>query len=174
MKRLKNQDINIKFFTNREKVIVINALRDNYQLKELLGILDMARSSYSYQSISIRTDKYADLKDKAKNIFDESSSRYGYRRIHCVLKSLGTRISEKVVRRIMKEENLVVPYIKKRKYNSYKGEISLGVDNILNRDFHADKINSKWLTDRIPAGKVYLSHIIDCFDELPVSWTIRT
>lgn len=78
----------------------------------------------------------------------------------------------------MKEENLVVPYIKKRKYNSYKGEISPGVDNIVNRDFHADKINSKWLTDitefHIPAGKVYLSPIIDCFDGLPVSWTIGT
>ena len=34
----------------------------------------------------------------------------------------------------------------------------------------------KWLTDitefHIPAGKIYLSPIIDCFDELPVSWTI--
>lgn len=34
----------------------------------------------------------------------------------------------------------------------------------------------KWVTDisefRIPAGKVYLSPIIDCFDGLPVAWTI--
>ena len=174
----KDQGINIKFLTNREKAIVINALRDNYQLKELLEILNMAKSSYSYQSISIKTDKYANLRVKIKNIFNESSSRYGYRRIHCVLNSLGTIISEKVVRKIMKEENLIVPYIKKKKYNSYKDEISPGVDNIVNRDFHADKINSKWLTDitefHIPAGKVYLSPIIDCFDGLPVSWTIGT
>ena len=36
----------------------------------------------------------------------------------------------------------------------------------------------KWLTDltefHIPAGKVYLSPIIDCFDGLPVSWCIGT
>ena len=35
-----------------------------------------------------------------------------------------------------------------------------------------------WLTDitefHIPAGKVYLSPIIDCFDGLPVSWTVGT
>jgi transposase InsO family protein len=35
-----------------------------------------------------------------------------------------------------------------------------------------------WLTDisefQIPAGKVYLSPIIDCFDGLVVSWTIGT
>ena len=38
--------------------------------------------------------------------------------------------------------------------------------------------NEKWLTDitefAIPAGKVYLSHIVDCFDGLLVNWTIST
>lgn len=38
--------------------------------------------------------------------------------------------------------------------------------------------NLKWLTDitefHIPAGKIYLSLILDCFDGLPVSWTIGT
>lgn len=76
----------------------------------------------------------------------------------------------------MKEENLVVKTIKKKKYNSYMGEISPAVDNLIKRDFHSDKPNAKWLTDitefHIPAGKIYLSPIIDCFDGLPVSWTI--
>jgi transposase InsO family protein/transposase-like protein len=174
----KEQGINIKFLTNREKAMVINALRDSYQLKELLEIINMAKSSYCYQNISIKFDKYADLRVKVKEIFDESKSTYGYRRIHSVLKSLGVVISEKVVRMIMKEDGLIVPYIKKKRYNSYKGEISPEVENIVNRDFYADKINSKWLTDitefHIPAGKVYLSPIIDCFDGLPVSWTIGT
>lgn len=75
----------------------------------------------------------------------------------------------------MKEGNLVVPNIKRKKYSSYKGEISPEVENIVNREFHADKPNNKWLTDitefHISAGKVYLSPIIDCFDGLPVSWT---
>lgn len=174
----KDQGINLQFLTNREKAIIINALRDSYQLKELLEILSMAKSSYSYQVISINTDKYVDLRIKIKHIFDESSSRYGYRCIHSVLKSAGTTVSEKVVRMIMNEENLIVPYIKRKRYSSYKGEISPEVENIINRNFHADKINIKWLTDitefHIPAGKVYLSPIIDCFDGLPVSWTIGT
>jgi transposase InsO family protein len=38
--------------------------------------------------------------------------------------------------------------------------------------------NEKWLTDitefQIPAGKVYLSPVIDCFDGLVVSWSIGT
>ena len=35
-----------------------------------------------------------------------------------------------------------------------------------------------WLTDtrefHIPAGKAYLSPVIDCFDRMPVAWTIGT
>lgn len=43
-----------------------------------------------------------------------------------------------------------------------------GTGNLLNRDFTALAPNEKWLTDisefQIPAGKVYLSPMIDCFD----------
>lgn len=50
--------------------------------------------------------------------------------------------------------------------------------NLINRDFQAGTPNEKWLTDitafQIPAGKVYLSPLIDCFDGLVVSWTIGT
>lgn len=174
----KDKGINIKLLTNREKATIINALRDTYKLNLLLEILEMAKSSYSYQVISLNNDKYFALRIKVKNIFNESSSRYGYRRIHSVLKVTGITVSEKVVRSIMNSENLEVPRVKRKRYSSYKGEISPPVENIINRDFHADKINSKWLTDitefHIPAGKVYLSPIIDCFDGLPVSWTIGT
>lgn len=59
------------------------------------------------------------------------------------------------------------------KYSSYAGEISPAIPNLVNRDFHADAPNTKWLTDitefSIPAGKVYLSPIIDCFDWLVVA-----
>ena len=78
----------------------------------------------------------------------------------------------------MKEESLKVRKVEHRRYSSYQGEISPEVENIIKRDFHADQPNKKWLTDitefHIPAGKIYLSPIIDCFDGLPVSWTIGT
>jgi len=78
----------------------------------------------------------------------------------------------------MEGEQLIVPYKKKRNYSSYKGEINPAPENIINSDFHADTPNTKWLTDltefHIPAGKAYLSPIIDCFDGMVVSWTIGT
>ena len=167
-----------KALTNREKAMVIGALRDSYPIKELLSVFRMAKSSYYYQESRISApDKYAELREEIRRDFSESGCCYGYRRIHGSLRNDGIVVSEKVVRRIMHEENLVVPARKSRKYSSYKGEITPAVPNLINRDFHADKPNEKWLTDitefHIPAGKVYLSPIIDCFDGLPVSWTIR-
>lgn len=59
----------------------------------------------------------------------------------------------------MNEEQLIVKAARKRKYNSYKGEITPEVDNIIKRDFSAKKPNEKWLTDitefHIPAGKIF-------------------
>ena len=95
--------------------------------------------------------------------------------------ALGRRhmhISEKVVQRLMKQECLVVAANKRRRYGSYLGEISPAPENLINRNFQAGDPNEKWLTDitefQIPAGKVYLSPMIDCFDGLVVSWTIGT
>ena len=73
---------------------------------------------------------------------------------------------------------MVVAATKRRRYGSYLGEISPAPDNLINRDFQAAAPNEKWLTDitefQIPAGKVYLSPMIDCFDGLVISWTIGT
>ncbi|MBR6012156.1 MAG: hypothetical protein IK062_00060 [Selenomonadaceae bacterium] len=39
------------------------------------------------------------------------------------------------------EENREVKIKRTRKYNSYKGEITPAVENLISRDFHADKSN---------------------------------
>ncbi|MBQ3559857.1 MAG: IS3 family transposase [Agathobacter sp.] len=175
----KEMGISLDELSNREKVFLIDALRNKYKLNELLSCLKLSKSSYCYQVQCInREDKYKELRTKVKELFIENKERYGYRRIHCLLRNNGIIVSEKVVRRIMKDEQLIVKTSKRRKYNSYKGEISPEIDNVINRKFSADLPNQKWLTDitefHIPAGKVYLSPIVDCFDGMIVSWTIGT
>ena len=175
----KDQGIDPRKLTNKEKVSLIDALRERYPLNELLKMMGIPKSSYFYQKkAQTRPDKYAALRTNVKKIFTENQSRYGYRRVYAIIRNNGTIISEKVIRRIMKEEQLIVPFKGKRRYSSYKGEISPAVENLVDRDFHANTPNTKWLTDltefHIPAGKVYLSPIIDCFDGLVVSWTIGT
>lgn len=45
----KEQGVNLQSLSNREKTIVIDALRSQYKLGDLLGYLGLAKSSYFYQ-----------------------------------------------------------------------------------------------------------------------------
>lgn len=125
-----------------------------------------------------KPDKYNDIRSMIRALFYENKQRYGYRRIYGLLKREDIIVSEKVIRQIMREEELIVNSKRRRKYNSYQGEISPSVPNKIERDFHADKPNQKWLTDitefALPAGKVYLSALVDCFDGMIPSWRIST
>lgn len=173
----KDPGIDLTALSNSEKAVIVDALKNKYSLPKLLKIMQLPRSSYYYKEQK-KPKPYQEekLAARIKELFYENKSRYGYRRIHCLLKCENIMVSEKVVRRIMKELKLIVKAKKKRKYNSYKGEITPAVPNYLERDFHASKPNQKWLTDitefSIPAGKIYLSPVIDCYDGLPVSWKI--
>ena len=139
----------------------------------------ISKSSYCYQhKIIYSKGKYEVRTNEIMHLFHKNDSRYGYRRIHALLKKQNIIISEKIVRRIMKENHLVVKIKKTKKYSSYIGEISKAAENLINRNFHSDKPNQKMLTDitefSIPAGKVYLSPIIDCFDGMVTAWKIST
>lgn len=175
----KDPGINLTSLKNQEKAVIVDALKNKYSLPLLFNKLNIAKSCYYYQeNVLSKTDKYAKLRNRIRKIFTENKERYGYRRIYGILTKKYCTVSEKVVRRIMKQENLVVRVRKKQKYNSYKGEITPSVSNVIGRNFHADKPNQKWLTDitefAISAGKVYLSPIVDCFDGLLPCWTIST
>lgn len=64
----------------------------------------------------------------------------------------------------MKEDGLAVVFMKNKRYSSSKWESSPEVPNLLNRDFHADALEKKLLTNitefSIPAGNVYLSLLL--------------
>jgi putative transposase len=175
----KGLGVDLQLLSNREKTRLVDALRQTYALPELLAELDLARSSYFYHRAQLLgADKYAQARLAIAEVFERNHSCYGYRRLRASLGRQQLCLSEKVVQRLMKQEGLVVSVAKRRRYGSYLGEISPAPDNLINRDFQAASPNEKWLTDitefQIPAGKVYLSPMVDCFDGLVVSWTIGT
>lgn len=168
-----------QLLSNREKTLLVDALKNTYTLAELLSELDLARSSYFYHCARLKgPDKYADARIAIADVFQSNHRCYGYRRMRAALGRRYMHLSEKVVQRLMRQECLVVTANRRRRYGSYLGEISPAPENLINRDFQADSPNEKWLTDitefQIPAGKVYLSPMIDCFDGMVVSWTIGT
>lgn len=69
----KAEGIDLKSLKNKEKAEVIDALRKYYQLKKLLSIFGLSKSSYFYlKSASKLPAKYKDLREKVKTIFHEN------------------------------------------------------------------------------------------------------
>ena len=157
----------------------MDALRQTHALPDLLARLSLARSSYFHHRARLQVaDKYGDVRRTIADIFECNHRCYGYRRMGASLGRQDVSILKKVVQCLMKQERLVVAAKRRRRYASYVGEIGPALENLIDRDFHATGPNEKWLTDitefQLPAGKVYLSAMVDRFDGLVVSWSIGT
>ena len=167
--------------TNREKAILVKQTSEKLGVtaRRLLPMVGIARSTYHYQIKAMdRPDKDAWLLPLVEEAFENSKRRYGYKRIHLELKGMGIVASAKRIMRLMTRHGLVPLFRSAKRYSSYKGEPAKAPKNLADRDFHAEAPNRLWVTDltefSIPAGKAYLSPVIDCYDGLPVAWTIGT
>ena len=146
-------------------------------MRELLKLAELPRSTFYYHlKKSKKEDKYKVEKDEILLIFQENKGRYGYRRITLEMRNRGYIINHKTVAKLMRIMGLKSIQRPKRRYNSYKGTIGKVADNLLKRDFKADKPNQKWATDvtefKVDNHKLYLSPIIDLFNGEIVSYNL--
>lgn len=167
--------------TSREKAVLVKQTSEKLGVtaRRLLPVVGIARGTYHYQLNAMkRPDKDSGLLELVREAFENSKRGYGYKRIHLELKSMDVRVSAKRVMRLMTRHGLAPLFKSAKRYGSYKGEPAKAPKNLVNRDFHAERPNMLWVTDltefSIPAGKAYLSPVIDCYDGLPVAWTIGT
>ena len=76
----------------------------------------------------------------------------------------------------MRHLGLVCLVRRRRRYNSFKGEVGKIAENLLGRDFTATASNQKWVTDvtefSIGQGKIYLSPVMDLFDRQIIAYSI--
>ena len=166
--------------SNRRKCELGERLRreTGRPLREITRFLGISKSSYEYCRARLSApDPLAETRARVRELFQEGRARYGYRRIWALLRREGRRVSEKVVRRVMREEGLVVRYEPKRKrWSSYAGEASWAPPNLVGRDFRAGLPNFLWLTDvtefGLPSFKCYLSAVVDCFDGRVAGWRV--
>ena len=134
----------------------------------MLCAAKMARSTYFYHQKSSKiNDKYSDLKQQIKVIYHQHKGRYGYRRITLALRNTGLIVNHKCVQRLMISMKLK-SRIRVVKYRSYKGQVGKIANNVLQRQFKAERPNQKWVTDvtefNIRGDKLYLSPVMDLFN----------
>lgn len=79
----KDPGVDLTALKNREKAVIIGALREKYALPMLLTYFHMSRSSYYYQqAVMNKPDKYLPFREQITSVFHENRGVYGYRRIH--------------------------------------------------------------------------------------------
>lgn len=156
----------------------MHELRQDHSLSRLLKIADLPRSVFYYhRQVQKMPDKYGDLKERIRAIFDQHHGRYGYRRITATLQHLGEKINHKTVQRLMGIMGLKST-VRPKKFRSFKGDIGTAEPNELARQFTADRPNQKWVTDvtelSVDGDKLYLSPILDLYNGEIISFETST
>ena len=124
-----------------------------------------------------KPEKDAALAELIAQQRERSFRTYGYRRMWLWLKSQNIFRNPKTVLRIMKKYELLSEIRRRRKWQQMGQQVHK-YKNLLNRDFHADRPNSKWVTDisyiHTRQGVLYLSMIRDPYDNSIVAYKTGT
>lgn len=176
--------------SNRQKAGLGERLRRDcgYRLKEILAFLGMSKSSYEYARRSLEREaaRRAAVAERVRAAFEASGRTYGYRRVRASILSGADggepmRVSEREVRRAMREGGMEARRTRRRGWSSYGGEPDGRPANAPLRsdgshDFTADEPWRLVVTDvtefAVRGGKAYLSPVVDCFDGMPVAWSV--
>lgn len=114
----------------------------------MLELAKLPRSTYyDHRTRLARTDRHQKLKEAIREAFMQARSAYGHRRVLAVLLRQGWTISKKTVLKLMRELGLQSPVRRRRRYNSFRGEVGKTAENLLNRQFQTATKHTKWATD---------------------------
>ena len=159
------------------KYLVIYRHKDKYSISEMCRFFEVSRSGY-YGFIA-RMDtpaKDLELSELIRECQVETKQTYGYRRVSIWLERHGVHHNPKTILRVMNKYSLL-SVVRRRRYCNYSKALHR-YENLLNRDFHADRPNQKWVTDisYIPTGQgfLYLSVIRDLYDRSIVAYKTST
>ena len=155
------------------KYQVVYRHREKYSIFEMCRFFKVSRSGYyDFVRCLKRTPKDEELAGLIGQCQESCKRTYGYRRVAIWLDRNGVHHNPKTVLRVMQKYGLL-SVIRRRKYQTYSSVLHR-YPNTLNRDFHADRPNQKWVTDisyiRTGQGFLYLSVIRDLYDLSIVSY----
>ena len=160
------------------KYDIIYRHRAEYPVAVMCEFFGVSRSGYyAFVHRLGRPEKDAALAEVIAQQRERSFRTYGYRRMWLWLKSQNIFCNPKTVLRIMKKYDLLSEIRRHRKWQQMGQQVHK-YKNLLNREFHADKPNSKWVTDisyiHTKQGVLYLSMIRDLYDNSIVAYKTGT
>lgn len=162
----------------RAKYHVIYRHRAEYPVAVMCKFFTVSRSGYyAFVRRLGKPEKDAALAEVIAQQQKRSFRTYGYRRMWLWLKRQNIFYNPKTVLRVMKKYDLLSEIRRRRKWQQ-TGQQLHKYKNLLNREFHADRPNSKWVTDisyiHTKQGVLYLSMIRDLYDNSIVAYKTGT
>ena len=156
------------------KYEVIYAHREEYPVAVMCEFFGVSKSGYyDYVKRISRVEKDFELAEKISLQQKRCFQTYGYRRMHIWLEQQGIHHNPKTILRIMKKYGLLSEIRRRRKWQNLGQQVHR-YENLLNRQFHADRPNAKWVTDisyiHTKEGILYLSMIRDLYDNSIVAY----
>ena len=159
------------------KYRVIYRHKDKYSISEMCRFFDVSRSGYyGFVDRMGKPAKDLELSKLIRECQAETKQTYGYRRVTIWLERRGVHHDPKTILRVMNKYSLL-SVVRRRRYCNYSQAL-YRYENLLNRDFHADRPNQKWVTDisyiKTAQGFLYLSVIRDLYDRSIVAYKTST
>ena len=159
------------------KYLVIYRHKEKYSTSEMCRFFEVSRSGYyDFVKRMEKPDRDMPLAEQIKECQQEVKRTYGYRRVQIWLERKGIHRNPKTVLRVMQKYNLL-SVVRRKRYQRY-GDCLHRYQNLLNRDFRADRPNQKWVTDisyiKTGQGFLYLSVIRDLYDNSIVAYKTGT
>jgi putative transposase len=149
----------------------------DYPVQRMCRVLDVSDSGYydwRDRPPSERQQRHQQIAQAAARAYFESHRIYGYRKVHQDLRSAGVPCGEDMVRQVMRENGLHSRIRRKYITTTDSDHAEPVADNILNRDFLADRPNEKWVADityiATAEGWLYLAAVMDLFSRRIVGW----
>lgn len=144
---------------------------------KIAGIARSAYYKWSKRPESETDKENAVIIDTLIQLYTEVQGIYGYRRMKLnINRILKKKYNHKRIYRLMKLINMK-SVIRKKKKNYIPSTPQITAENVLNREFYANKPNEKWLSDvtefKLTDGtKAYLSAIFDLYDNSIVTYLL--
>ena len=156
------------------KYYVIYRHREEYPISVMCSFFGVSRSGYyAFVQRLGRSEPDGELAEMIKDCQTRCGKTYGYRRVWLWLKQQDICRNPKTVLRVMKKYGLLSEIRRRRKWVQMGQQVHR-YENLLNRQFRADRPNSKWVTDisyiHTKQGILYLSMIRDLYDNSIVAY----
>ena len=139
---------------------------------------EVSRSGYyDFLKRKDKPEQDAQLAERIRECQDKTDKTYGYRRVWRWLNDRNICKNPKTVLKVMKKYGLLSEIRRRRKWVNLGQQVHK-YENLLKRQFRADRPNAKWVTDisyiHTKEGVLYLSMIRDLYDNSIVAYKTAT